>query len=71
MYQDLQPQQYCKNKKRSSKATREFDTLIHLHYESLFYMIQHLHIVIHLYNVKGCMSHRLTHQGNILDILGM
>lgn len=53
MYQDLQPQQYCKNKKRSSKATREFDTLIHLHYESLFYMIQHLHIVIHLYNVKA------------------
>jgi len=32
-------------------------------------MIPRLHIVIHLYNVMDCMSHRLTHQNNTLDFL--
>lgn len=67
MYQDPQTQQ----NKIKREAIRTFRTSIHLQYEGLFYMIQHLHIVIVLHNVKGCMSHRLTHQGNILDILGM
>lgn len=60
-----------KTVKTRREATRGFDMLIRLHYESLFSMIRHLRIVILLHNIKGCMSHRLTHQGNILDILDM